>query len=231
MNRKTANIIRYCMDELIPPIIRDNKYFMYPFFYLAYRGNNIEDVMNFKKLVYGWSYNQYLDFYDSIDTISRNRLSDLSTDCIQYMLQYFTSDICNTIDVGCGKGYFLDFLHEKRPNIKLTGLDIVRKTESKSFNFEQGMLESLNYPDRSFDIVVCSHTLEHIIKPDHAIKELIRITGKLLIIVVPCQRPFFYTLDEHVNFFYHEELLCNLVGLRTFSCKKIAGDWVYVGKI
>ena len=48
MNRKLTNSIRFVMDELIPPFIRDSKIFMYPFFYLAYRGRNIREMMDFK---------------------------------------------------------------------------------------------------------------------------------------------------------------------------------------
>jgi hypothetical protein len=48
MNRRLTNTIRFVMDELLPPIIRDNKYFMYPFFYIWYKGNNVKVHMEFK---------------------------------------------------------------------------------------------------------------------------------------------------------------------------------------
>lgn len=43
------------MDECLPPIIIDNKYFMYPFYYYAYKGKNIKIVMNLKSLIYSLS--------------------------------------------------------------------------------------------------------------------------------------------------------------------------------
>ncbi len=38
MNRKITNTIRFVLDELIPPIIRDSYWFMYPIFYIVYKG-------------------------------------------------------------------------------------------------------------------------------------------------------------------------------------------------
>ena len=51
MNRGLTNAIRFVMDELIPPFIRDSKVFMYPFYLFAYRGKNIKEVMQFKTKV------------------------------------------------------------------------------------------------------------------------------------------------------------------------------------
>jgi hypothetical protein len=39
MNRSFTNFIRFLMDELVPPIVRDSKWFMFPFFWFGYRGN------------------------------------------------------------------------------------------------------------------------------------------------------------------------------------------------
>lgn len=59
--------------------------------------------------------------------------------------------------------------------------------------------------------------------------ELTRVARHKLVVVVPRQRPYRYTLDEHVNFFRHRYELVNAIGLDNFSCDDVSGDWVYVG--
>ena len=83
----------------------------------------------------------------------------------------------------------------------------------------------------SFDVVTCAHTLEHIVNLDRAVSELKRVARRQVIVVVPCQRWYFYTLDEHVNFFPYAESLTSVIGLKDYSCRKIRGDWLYVGRM
>ena len=51
MNRSFTNFIRFLMDELVPPIVRDSKWFMFPFFWFGYRGKFVREVMEFKSRV------------------------------------------------------------------------------------------------------------------------------------------------------------------------------------
>lgn len=215
------------MDELLPPIIRDSKYLMYPFYYYAYRGKNIKTAMNFKSLVYRFNEKEYANFYENLDTISKNRNTDLSHPCIKYIINNLDKTSENLVDIGCGNGYFLEQLYNT--GLKLIGCDIIEKDELEKYSYIKGNIETLPFKDKQFDIVTCSHTLEHIINLEKAISELKRICNKQLIITVPCQRYYFYTLDEHVNFFPYKEKLTSLIGIKDNTCKKIWGDWVYIG--
>jgi ubiquinone/menaquinone biosynthesis C-methylase UbiE len=227
MNRRVANIIRFFMDECLPPIIRDNKYFMYPFFYLAYRGRNIRTAMNFKSLIYRLSQREYAEFYDGLNTISRNRKTDLNEASIRLIIEKLHPQAKNLIDIGCGRGYFLNQIKDK--SLQLVGFDIVDKGISKNYKYVKGNMEKLPFGDKQFDVVTCSHTLEHILHPENAVSELERITKRQLIVVVPCQRPYYYTLDEHVNFFLYKEQLTSLFSFKTSRCERVWGDWVYMG--
>ena len=229
MNRSLTNIIRFVMDECVPPIIRDSKYFMYPFYFYAYRGKNLKQTMNFKSLVYDFTEQEYIDFYNQLDTISRNRNTDLNSPSINFIIQNIDKSAKNLIDIGCGKGYFLKQL--KNSGLELHGCDIVDKDNSKEYNYTKGNIEQLPFADKQFDIVACFHTLEHIINLEKAVSELKRITRKQLIIAVPCQRYFYYTLDEHVNFFPIKEKLTSVIKIKDHSCEKIWGDWVYMGHL
>jgi ubiquinone/menaquinone biosynthesis C-methylase UbiE len=231
MNRSLTNTIRFFMDECLPPIIRDSKWFMYPFYYLAYRGKNIKAAMNFKKEVYDYTPEQYENFYKNINSISRNRITDLNRGSIDLILQSIPSDTKNLIDVGCGNGFLLKQVRKKHPSVELTGADIKKISDASEYNFVYSRIEKIPFENKSFDVVSCCHTIEHILNPSYAIEELKRITKGLLIIVVPCQRYYFYTLDEHVNFYPTKETLTSLIGLKNYTCKKVDGDWVYIGQI
>src|ERR1035438_10467524 len=52
MKREITNTVRYLIDNWLPPVIRDNKFFMYPVFYYWFKGKNIDKIMNFKKDVF-----------------------------------------------------------------------------------------------------------------------------------------------------------------------------------
>lgn len=217
------------MDEWIPPFIRDNRFFMFPFFFIWYKGRNIQKHMNFKKIVYDMTPIEMEDFYRNRESLATERETDLSKLSIRHMIERIQPDSKSLIDVGCGNGFFLSEVSNKK--LECHGCDLQNRIRTPGINFHYGNVEKLPFPDKSFDIVTCHHTLEHIIDLGKAISELKRITKKQLMIVVPCQRPYFYTLDEHVHFFPHKSFLVNIIGLKNYSCIKIFGDWVYIGKI
>lgn len=214
------------MDEWIPPVVRDSRWFMYPFYLMAYRGKNVAQAMDFKRLVYQMSEDEYRAFYADLDTISRNRKTDLNEPSILQMIATIPKDARRLLDVGCGRGYFLSRVKEARPDLELVGCDVVDKLAHEGMSLVSGNIEALPFPDKSFDVVTCSHTLEHIKNPARAVAELVRVTGKVLYVAVPCQRYFYYTLDEHVNFYPQKEILLAQLGLPRASCEKIHGDWL-----
>jgi ubiquinone/menaquinone biosynthesis C-methylase UbiE len=202
---------------------------MYPFFMIAYRGRNIKEVMDFKSKVYSFTPEEYDVFYNNLNTISRNRLTDLNKPSLEYILNNIDPASVNAIDIGCGHGFLLKQIHSKFPKILLHGFDIKDKSESEAYEYTKGNIEKLPFPDKNFDVVICSHVVEHLINLDQCLQELKRITRKQLFIITPCQRYFYYTLDEHVNFFPYKEKLTSLIKMKQHSCEKLWGDWVYLG--
>jgi ubiquinone/menaquinone biosynthesis C-methylase UbiE len=227
MNRRLTNAIRFVMDEFFPPVIRDSRWFMYPFYYFAYRGKNIREVMDFKSKVYQFTPEEYASFYQGLNTISRNRQTDLNNACIDFILENIDPASNTVIDVGCGGGYLLNLIAQKYPEKELTGFDLKKPEGKLPFHFVAGNVEALPFEDKAFDTVICCHTIEHLIKLDECISELVRITRKQLFVVTPCQRYFYYTLDEHVNFFPFKEKLTSLFPFEDHRCEKLQGDWVY----
>jgi SAM-dependent methyltransferase len=230
MNRRTTNAIRFVLDELIPPFIRDRKWFMYPFYVVAYGKVDVRREMAFKELVHTWTPGEYQEFYRSLTTsISRRRLTDLNDASVTGILHEIR-DAKNVLDVGCGNGWLLAEIGSTYPQMPLHGVDIVDAPRTPgSYTYVRGIIERLPFADGAFDTVVCTHTLEHLLDLDAAVAELLRVARRKIVVVVPRQRPYRYTLDEHVNFFRHRYELVNAIGLTHFTCHDVSGDWLYVG--
>jgi len=75
------------------------------------------------------------------------------------------------------------------------------KPVGHGIEFVSGWVENLPFPDKSFDTVICTHVIEHILDYRDAIAELRRIARRRLIIVVPREREGIYTFNPHFNFF------------------------------
>ena len=73
---------------------------------------------------------------------------------------------------------------------------------------------------------LCPHVLEHVIDLVPATQELLRIARERLLIVVSRQRYYYFTLDEHVNFFWqHEVLTYHFQGHKVEVTLAGGGDW------
>ena len=95
----------------------------------------------------------------------------------------------HVLDVGCGDGILMEFLiKEKRVNIR--GIEIsktkVQNCIAKGLTIIEGNAEEdlKQFPDKSFDYVVLSQTLQAFLNPEKVINELLRI-GKQAIVTIP----------------------------------------------
>lgn len=216
------------MDDYLPKVIRNNKYFLYPVFYYWYKGKNVDYYMNFKSIARDISDEEFSEAYRNIDCIANDRETDLNSGCIEFMLEKMDKDSKTILDVGCGRGYWLNLISEKT-GLEISGCDLYDNVNLKRGKYFKGNIENLPFDDNSFDIVTSHHTIEHVLHPEKAISELKRVTKKQLIIVTPCQKYFKYTFDLHLNFFPDESSLVSLIDMKNFECRNIDGDWVYIG--
>jgi ubiquinone/menaquinone biosynthesis C-methylase UbiE len=229
MKRELTNKIRFVLDELIPPIIRDNRWFMWPFYVLAYGKLSVNDLMDFKSRVYSMTDSEYAKFYGSLgNSMSRRRLTDLNTSSIDYLLDKMPKEIGGSaLDVGAGNGYLLERIAAIKTWSRVAGVDVV-PSEKRQGKFEvfTGARPNLPFKDKEFNVVTCTHVMEHLLDPAASAKELLRITQNVLFIVVPRQRYYYYTLDEHINFYPQIEPLIRLFEPYNITVSLQEGDWV-----
>ncbi len=233
MNRSVTNAIRYVLDELLPPVLRDARWFMYPFFYIWYKGNTkqIKVYMDFKDLAYDMTEAEFTEVYRNLDCMARDRPTDLNMPSIKYMLTMLDPTATSLMDVGCGNGYWLGCVAEQHKHLKLTGCDLYDNVPLKNADYVKGSIYKLPFADNAFDIVSCHHTIEHLRELPEAISELKRVAKKQLVIVTPRQRYYFYTMDMHLNFYPIASYLQQAIQVKDNICKDIQGDWVYLGKL
>ena len=93
------------------------------------------------------------------------------------------------LDVGCGDGTLMEFLkNNKKTNIR--GLEIskskVQECIAKGLTVIEGNAEKdlAQFPNKSFDYVVLSQTLQAFLNPELVINELLRV-GKKAIVTIP----------------------------------------------
>ncbi len=95
----------------------------------------------------------------------------------------------SVLDVGCGDGSLMNLLIEEK-NIKARGLEIkeehVKKCISKGLSVIEGDAETElhQFPDKSFDFVILSQTLQAFYNPEQVLNDLLRV-GKSAIVSIP----------------------------------------------
>ena len=93
------------------------------------------------------------------------------------------------LDVGCADGTLMKFLKDNK-NIDIRGLELskdkVQECIAKGLTVIEGNAEKdlKQFPEKSFDYVVLSQTLQAFLNPELVISELLRV-GKKAIVTIP----------------------------------------------
>ena len=213
-------------------------------FYKEFEGANIAGVLsqkskNFNRFLQWWLnrkrnyfrssfskevlHNRLIKFYAPFMLFYMNARPEkfLSPDIIERKDFFVRNAKDKTIDVGMQDGYFVREL--KKNGIETVGADCVKllvKMARKSDpggEYYNSFAEELPFPDNSFQTAICSHVLEHVLRPEDVLKEIHRILkpGGEVIVVVP------YSLEiepTHLREYSNKEFLLAEVG-RFFKIK------------
>ena len=198
MNRRTTNAIRFVLEELVPPILRDSRAFR-SVAKLAW-GAHIDDLADFRARAPFLTDEEYEALYRHHPRVHEG--TDNSEACIARI----AGDVVGSsvADIGCGTGALLKRIHAANPGLtRLTGVDFAIDDADAlpGIDYVAAKIEDLPFGDNAFDTVICTHVIEHVLEPRLAIAELRRICARRLIIVVPREREYIYTFNPHFNFF------------------------------
>ncbi len=106
--------------------------------------------------------------------------------CIRRMVAATPSD--NILELGCGGGHVL----RQFPQSSLTGVDVsgemLRKARTNLQGYQatllKGELHELDLPQHSFDAVICTEVLEHVLNPQmilQGLQRLLKPSGRAVI--------------------------------------------------
>lgn len=118
------------------------------------------------------------------------------------------------LDFGCGSGYFVEVL--AKDGFDAYGLDI--SSEAVNFGQSQGIknlgvidAHQINFPGKTFDVVLTLDVLEHLENSDWALAEMERVLkpGGIVIVMVPAYMFLWGVQDEVAHHYrrYTKELL------------------------
>ncbi len=231
LTRNVTTKIYFILDQLLPPIVRDNRLLMSFLIRLLYK-EATPYFLTFKEKFPTLTDEEYLDIYKKTEPYQIKRPTDCNDLCVQKILKEIVGQ--TVLDTPCGRGYLAQKIREQG-DYRVSGFDLYisdqLKKENPDIEFSEGFIEKMPYPDHFFDTVICTHCLEHVRDMRVVLNELRRITKKRLIIVVPKQRPYKYTFDLHIRFFpYTFSFLTALGPIPTdhsSTCLVLGGDIYY----
>ncbi|MEM6382797.1 MAG: class I SAM-dependent methyltransferase [Pseudomonadota bacterium] len=226
MNRETTNRVRYVMEELVPPALRDSAMFR-AMMKLAW-GTHIDDLARFRERAPFLTDDEYEALYREHPRVHEG--TDNSEACITRICSDVVGD--SVADVGCGTGALLTRINAANPELqRVVGVDFVIDDASKlpGVEYHAARIEALPFDDNAFDTVVCTHVLEHVLELRASLAELRRVARHKLIIVVPREREYRYTFNPHFNFFPYRHSLLRMIHPipQHFVCDDIGRDIYY----
>jgi SAM-dependent methyltransferase len=231
MKREQTNHIRFIMEDLLPPIIRDTALFR--FVASLVWGRHISTLSDFRRDAPFVTTAEYDALYRSHPRVHEG--TDNSLACLERIAaDTVGTSIC---DIGCGTGAVLAHVSRqaRAPFDEMVGVDMAAPAApiGEGISFVRSRVEVLPFADKSFDTVVCTHVVEHILDLRGVIAELRRIARRRLIIVVPREREGMYTFNPHLNFFpYRHSFLRAMIPVpASHVCCDIGRDIYYMEDI
>ena len=218
--------IRNLLDNWLPASLRDSRVVMAPLLRLAL-GRHAREFMAFKHRAFAMTPEEFADVYRRVAGSEVQGETDLNAACTEAILREVRGR--RVLEVGCGRGW----LAARMAGVarEVTASDIVLGKATRDIagvRFEEASVEALPYGEDSFDVVVCTHTLEHVQDLPRAISELRRVAREHVVIVVPKERPYRYGFNLHLHFFPYPWSWQAVAGAVPGATLEDLDDWFYV---
>ena len=125
------------------------------------------------------------DYYARSGIVTEN-IEKLRLRTIKHLLSPRSTD--RVLEVGCGGGHVLAMF----PGVERTGVDVSgemlekakKNLAGENVDLRKGDIGDVGLADRSFDGIVCTEVLEHVVDPEYVlghIQRLVKPTGRVVI--------------------------------------------------
>lgn len=228
LSRELNLALNWILNELVPPVIRDRRWFGWIITRLLYK-DKAPIYMAFHSRVYEMSDAEFADVYREIQATALARPTDLNQASVALILQHLVGS--TILEVGCGRGFLAEKMAVGRA---VTGCDVALASglaeKFPHVTWIESPAEKLPFADGAFETVVSTHMLEHVRDLPAVLAEMRRVASKRIVVVVPRERPHFYTPNLHIHFFpYRFSLLLAFQPKPgSYTLHDAAGDWFYV---
>jgi len=115
-------------------------------------------------------------------------------------------------DIGCGVGILMQRLNDEK-GCNVFGVDVsevaIGTLREKGMDGIAAIIPPIPLPSNYFDVVIATELLEHLNRPEKALKEMVRVSkpGGSVIITVPDNALGPTTERDHVGKFKEEKIL------------------------
>lgn len=226
VSRSTSLRIRNVLDNWLPPVLRDSPLLMRPLLRLAL-GRHAGEFAAFRPRGLSMSPDEFSEVYRSVAGTEVQGETDLNEACTDAILREVAGR--RVLEVGCGRGWLARRMAQVAAEVTATDIvigDAVRQIDGIAV--AEAAAEDLPYADGAFDVVVSTHTLEHVQDIQGALAELRRVAREHVVIVVPKERPYRYGFNLHLHFFPYPWSVQAVTGIRPGARLDDLGDWFYV---
>lgn len=221
-DRRVTTPVRRLLDDWLPPVVREWRPLNRVLARMVH-GKNFD--LDFKERAFHMSDREIAEAYDELaQGGARFRDSDTTPDQLAAILDASEGSV---LEVGCGNGRVAQALRERGHDVIAVDVTLgsaIATHERANCAVLLAGLPELPFRDGAFDTVVCSHTLEHIPDLWAAAAELRRVARRV-VVVVPKQRYYRYTVDYHLHFFPSAGPLERLLG---GTAREVDNDWVVI---
>jgi ubiquinone/menaquinone biosynthesis C-methylase UbiE len=224
-DRRLTTPVRRLLDDWLPPVVREWRPLNRVLARMVH-GSNFD--LDFKERAFHLSDKEIAQAYDDLaQGGARFRDTDTTPAQIDAII---TAARGRVLEVGCGNGIVAERLAQAGHEVVAVDVTAGSAEETQrraGCAVALAGLPDLPFRSGAFDTVVCSHTLEHIPDLWAAAHELRRVARRV-VVVVPCQRYYRYTVDYHLHFFPQAGPLERLLGGKA---ERVDHDWVVIADV
>lgn len=199
--RERTNALRSLLDKWLPASVRESAIFRRAVKSWLGRGSDAD----FKQRAFRMSPHQFRLAYESLGGKYVSRGSDTTLSQVDWVLANIGDSPLEVLEIGPGKG----LLSARMRNLGYRVLAVDIFPANGDPHYIQGTVDNLPLADKSVDVIVLAHVIEHVQSLTRAFVELERVARNSVLIVTPKQRYFRYTFDYHLHFFYSVDHLAS----------------------
>lgn len=225
LSRDLQRPLRYFIDQLLPPFVRDSRIFKFALKIIFKTDSNT--VWEFRKNFPTMTDQEVRDIYAKLSKHALKVSTDINSRCLNKIYEEIAGKV--VLDAGCGTGK----LAELKNYAKYVGVDFVEhelwhSAQTDFSSFHEMSVENIAFADESFDLVICAHVLEHVRNPVNVLLEIRRLTKSEAVIILPRERSYRSGFNLHVNHYQYKwevEGLFNQVPCASSTIELIDGDF------